>query len=186
LGVLRYYQGQLEQAKEIETQVYRAYVAFGLDRSGEAGASQWLGHINEQQKDFVEASRYYQEAGQQFVAIDWKQMVMAGVAGLARCALAQNQREVAGQLANEVWNYLGEHGAWGADRPALLYLTCADIFEATGSESTAREAIEKGYRELIERSYQLSDLEWRTSLLENVPENRQLLRRWQEMHSRHN
>ena len=70
---------------------------------------------------------------------------------------------------------MGTHGMEFASR---AYLTCADVFDAVGESELARAAVEEGYHELIQRADKISNADWRTSFLENVPEHRTLVERW--------
>jgi hypothetical protein len=62
--------------------------------------------------------------------------------------------------------------------PILAYQTCADLFAAVGDVERSRVAIEKGYRELLDRAERIGDPAWRFSFLENVPEHRTITERW--------
>jgi len=55
-----------------------------------------------------------------------------------------------------------------------VYLTCAEVFQALGEQGLARAAAKAGWLELQERAGKISNLEWRTSFLENVPEHRKM------------
>ena len=107
-------------------------------------------------------------------------MAADALAGLARCALAEGQREAARGHVNELWEYLQKHGAHGMEFPIKAYLTCADLFEALGDAPRGRAAAEEGRLELIRRAGKISNTEWRDSFMENVPEHRAIRRRAQQ------
>ncbi len=49
------------------------------------------------------------------------------------------------------------------------------MFYGPGRRRCARQAIEAGYQELIERAEKISQVEWGRSFLFNVPEHRALI-----------
>lgn len=49
------------------------------------------------------------------------------------------------------------------------------VFDALGDSGNAVAAVQVGYRELMEYAEKISDLAWRSSFLENVPEHRAMI-----------
>jgi hypothetical protein len=106
------------------------------------------------------------------------------LAGLARCARAGERLDQAGQLVQEVWYYLCTEGTGGMEMPAAVYGTVIDIFAARQQANDARLAVEMGYCELMRQADKIGDARWRECFLQNIPENRALIKRWQEFNNR--
>jgi hypothetical protein len=87
---------------------------------------------------------------------------------------------MARQYTGEVWDHLKTDGSGAMEFPVLAYLTCADVFEATRRQKAARRALKAGYQELVHRADRVGDADWRRSFLEQVPEHRRLVERWQQ------
>jgi hypothetical protein len=97
---------------------------------------------------------------------------------MARCALAQGINDKALQYASELWDHLEEHGAAGLEFPISAYMTCANVFDASGEKEKFGEAVHAGCRDLMARAEKIGDAEWRNWYLENVPEHRAIREMW--------
>ncbi len=140
----------------------RSYLALVLESCGDAeGAVQ----------GFAAAEEVFTRTGACGFAID-------ALVGLARCALVQGKLEQARRHAMAVWDHLDEQGAKGLEFPILAYHVCAQAFDALGEPERARAAVEVGYRELMAHAAKISDVAWRDSFLENVPEHRAVIEKW--------
>jgi tetratricopeptide (TPR) repeat protein len=106
---------------------------------------------------------------------------MDATSGCGRCALLSEDNSRAAELAGKVWTYLREAGASGLEFPMLAYESCARVFERTGNLEGYRAAVETGYGDLMSRAQKISDDAWRSSYLHNVPENRALVDRWEQL-----
>jgi tetratricopeptide (TPR) repeat protein len=135
-------------------------------------ATERLGEISEAAGHFAEALKGFQQIGGN------PKLEMQCRAGIARCALALGQTDVAQQQAAAGWQEVMAHDQQSFAIPAQVYLACADVFAQAGDQETAKIALEIGYRELIDQAYQIDNPEWRKSFLENIPEHRELLTRW--------
>jgi len=149
--------------------------AFGIavGQTYAALAREQAGKIAEALADFEQAASQLREIG----AIGYGQSANAGA---ARCLLRLNNLEAAKQRAAQVWDYLERHAGAGMEFPILGYVTCVDVFTATGEVALARLVVGAGYRELIKRADKISLPEWRHSFLERVPEHRRIQALWQE------
>ncbi len=137
-----------------------------------------LGYALELRGDFSQASTHFQQAQQMFEEFGISGFAMEASAGMTRCALALNQPQEASQYAAQIWDYLQTHGM--DSLVVETHIACGEVLWAKGDTSSAQQVIEGGYRSLIERSYQISNLEWRSAFLQ-VPENAQLLQLWQKI-----
>jgi hypothetical protein len=71
---------------------------------------------------------------------------------------------------------LEPHGALGIHNPIRLYLTAYQIFQAADDAESAERVLVAGQTLIRQRSDNIFDLGLRASFLENVPENRELLK----------
>ena len=98
----------------------------------------------------------------------------------ARALLALGRQEEARPLTAEAWHYLREQGTEGLSSPSWSYLCILDVVAAIETPGiSAREVIEAGHNELMQRAEKISNPDWRRSFLENVAENRAIVERWQ-------
>jgi hypothetical protein len=130
--------------------------------------------VFEQSGEAARAAQHFATAGAQFDEIGARSFAADARAGLARSQLQLNQMKEAQQLVSEVWNYLQQHGPQGLEFPIRAYLTCAEVFTASGAAQLAQTALAAGQRELQARAAKISDTAWRQSFLENIPEHRTL------------
>ncbi len=63
--------------------------------------------------------------------------------------------------------------------PPIVYLQCAETFDALGEAENAWVVIERAHQEMMEVIDKINVPAWRQSCLENVPENRALLEMWE-------
>jgi DNA-binding SARP family transcriptional activator/tetratricopeptide (TPR) repeat protein len=142
----------------------------------------YLGIILEDMGDWSTAAAHLAEARACAASLGMTLPQMQAQAVEARCMLRQRQLEKAQQLATEVWAYLLEHQNERMDDPARVYLCVADVVSAQETPGVSvQEVIATGYRDLMQRADKISDAAWRRSFLENVPENRELVERWERM-----
>jgi tetratricopeptide (TPR) repeat protein len=198
LGLAYWRSGEGRTARRLEEQALDEWKTTG-DAYLWAACEMYLGLIADEAGDNAGAARRFAEAREGFHRIEMNAYAADALAGLARCALAQGRLEEAKQQASEVWKYLTEHRAEGMEFPTRAYLTVADIFDALGpsapptnapgaaqprpvgrgtgddTRQLAREVVEAGYRELMERAEKISDAQWRKSFLENVKEHREMI-----------
>ncbi len=186
LGLAYWRSGEGRTARRLEEQALDELRTSG-DAFLWAECEMYLGLIAEGAGDNAGAAQRFADAQERFNHIGMNALATDALAGLARCALAQGRLDEARQQASEVWKYLAEHGAERMEFPTRAYLIAADIFDALGpstppasaagsaQDDLARQVIESGYRELIERAEKISDGQWRKSFLENVKEHREMV-----------
>jgi tetratricopeptide (TPR) repeat protein len=181
LGYVQWRSGDRDLARHMEEQALKELLATD-DAYGGATCQAYLGYILENSAELALAVEYLAQARVGFAKIGAHPDRFEVQAIEARVMLAQGQRAEARQLANEVWDYIREHGSQGLGSPSLAYLCVTAVFEATEGDNptrAAREVIDAGYRSLMQKADQISDVEWRRSFLENVTENRTLIEKWQ-------
>jgi tetratricopeptide (TPR) repeat protein len=189
LGLAYWRSGEGRTARRLEEQALDELSTMG-DAFLWAECEMYLGLVVEEAGDNTAAARRFAEAREGYHRLGMNANAADALAGLARCAFGQGRLEEARKQASEVWKYLTEHGAEGMEFPTRAYLTVADVFDALGPSTPptaapgaaqedmrqlAREAVEAGYRELMERAAKISDARWRGSFLENVKEHREMV-----------
>ena len=135
-----------------------AYLALAFELSGKA----------------AEAAEHYTQARELFNHLGILAYAHDSLAGLARCALSRGEAATALEYASQLWNDLSQKGSQGMEFPIWAYLTCAQVFEATGDSDRCHRALKAGYADLMARAEKISTLEWRASFLSNIPEHQDL------------
>jgi predicted ATPase len=181
LGLVHIAQFNPTYAKPLLEEALAESVAIG-DEYLQATCYRTLGYIAEQSGHIQLATQHFDQSRNHFEASNLFRLAMEPIAGLARLALAQGDLETSLGYADQLWQYLNQHGMNSLVLEA--HLACADVFEAAGNLEDAIRVIDSSYRELIDRAYRISNPEWRTAFLENVPENKQMLQYWQRIHTR--
>ncbi|MBE9475244.1 MAG: tetratricopeptide repeat protein, partial [Chloroflexi bacterium] len=136
-----------------------------------AACQSYLGLTFEGSGDYVSADKNYNVAWETFKQIGAPGYAMDALSGMARCEIEVGQLDKARKHAQEIWDYLEEHGPQGLEFPILTFLTCANVFEQIGDEERRQESIKYGYQQMMERADKISDPEWRETFLESFPEN---------------
>jgi class 3 adenylate cyclase/predicted ATPase len=180
LGLIHWRSGDLVNAQQVLQSVQIELAALNDTFAQAAGLSYWA-IVLEAAHDLREAQQYYQTAHGIFTQAGTRGYAADALAGLARCALALNDRATVQRHVTELWNTLRLHSTQGMEFPVRAYLTCVECFTALGEAVQTRQAIEAGYRELIERAEKISQLEWGRSYLFNVPEHRALIELWEQI-----
>jgi hypothetical protein len=174
--------GDAAAACQVLEQASGEFLSIG-DRFGMAMGASYLGLVREGQGILRGAAQCYTEAAEALTRMGMVGFANDARAGLARCALAQEELGAAGRHAADLWDHLSTHGAGGMEFPIWAYSTCLEVFDTLGDLSRARAAAEAGYAELSRRAERISEPEWRISYLENVPEHRSLRAKWEQLHS---
>jgi tetratricopeptide (TPR) repeat protein len=144
------------------------------DRFGIGMANLYLGLCNESMDDFRAASAAFGRAMEVLKEINILGPYMDAQAGEIRCYLQQRELEKACNKNDKLWVFLRKEGAGGLEFPILAYQTCAGVFETCNDPENAERARREGYEELMNRAERISDLKWRRSFLENIPEHRMI------------
>jgi class 3 adenylate cyclase/tetratricopeptide (TPR) repeat protein len=170
LGLIYYRLGEYEQGRATLERTQNICREIN-DTFALAACHSYLGLNLEGISQYDLAASSYSEAWETFCQVGAPGYAMDALSGMARCALEIGQLDQARNHSLEICTYLEENGSQGMEFPILAYLTCARIFEQTGDEERRRESIEKGHQQLMERAEVISDLEWRKTFLESLPEN---------------
>jgi hypothetical protein len=96
------------------------------------------------------------------------------LADLARILLAQGRAHEALIAAREAHDLLETLGGV-EEGESLVRLMVAEALLANGERDAARDAIRAARERVLARAEKITDAEWRTSFLENLPENARTL-----------
>ncbi len=170
--------GDLRKARELVEQALKA-IEPTHDARGQAMLLGGFGLVLLDMGDVAGARRRFEE-GRELAAVQ-------GLAGdeveytcyLAKCAALEGQMEHARTLVHQVWKHLKAQGWTGMASPQVVYLYCAEVFDALGETENLREELELGHQAFMDVANSIDIPEWRQSFLENMPETRAFLEMWQ-------
>jgi tetratricopeptide (TPR) repeat protein len=145
------------------------------DQRGLAVRQFYLGLACEEAGDMSEAAVQFEAARAAFELLGATAQLVESQAGLARLALLSSNLSQAEQQALQIIAYLDEYGPQGLELPILVYLTCARVFQTLRDGPRLKSALENGRRELQTRLDRISEVNWRKTFLDGVPENRELM-----------
>ena len=180
LGLIHWRSGDLANSQQV-LQSVQAELAALNDTFAQAAGRSYLAIVLESMQQVQEAQQHYQAAHSIFIQAGTRGNAADTLAGLARCALALNDRAATQRYVTELWSILRLHNTQGMEFPLRAYLTCVECFTALADTLQTREAIENGYRELVARAEKISQLEWGRSYLFNIPEHRALIELWEQI-----
>jgi tetratricopeptide (TPR) repeat protein len=176
LGLAHLRNGELDQAHgELETSI--SELGALQDRFGQAVGQSYQALAREACGEHADALERFARAEATLVQIGVHGCANDARAGLARCLMALGRVEEARQQVEALWKHLSDNGPGGMEFPVLAYLTCADLFANIGDLGRSRTAVEKGYREVLDRAEKIGDPAWRNFFLEKVPEHRAIIER---------
>jgi tetratricopeptide (TPR) repeat protein len=127
------------------------------------------------------ASDHFQRALDLQVRLGLEGRAIEARAGLARVRLALGDLQSAQGYIEEILPHLQSKNLTGTEEPVRVYLTCFMALHAN-QDPRALAVLESGYRFLLERQSTIENVDLRSSFLNVVPPNRQLLELWQEFH----
>jgi class 3 adenylate cyclase/tetratricopeptide (TPR) repeat protein len=180
LGLVYFRLGDGRGARQVLEESLRELAAVG-DEFGRVATLQYLALEYERSGDYAGAVRRYQEAAEGLAKVGAPAFVQEARAGLARSAFGQGQLDEARAQVEALWQYLGAQGAGGMEFPLMAYLTCAELFDGLGEAEKAQAAADAGYRELMGRAEKISNLDWRQTFVEQVPEHHALVELWERL-----
>jgi tetratricopeptide (TPR) repeat protein len=179
LALAHFRLGDLAAAKEILIDLLPEFEAL-KDSFAQASACSYLALALEAAGEPGSAAGRYTQGLKILRSIGAPGYANDALAGLARCALAEQRLEDARHAAGQLWESLLQHGSTGMEFPIRAYLTCAQVFRAVGDPGAARAALAAGVQELNARAGKISDPAWRQSFLENIPEHKEIADRRNE------
>ena len=178
LGLAYWRSGDLATARQQLEQVAIDTSSSG-DAFARAASLSYLALTLEQAGDTEGAIKCFREADQQFGTLGVRGYALDAEAGLARCLSVLGQTSETRAVIERLWDDLQQNGTQGAEFAVWAFLTCFEVFEEQQQFEPARAVLAAGYQELMNRANKISDAQWRTSFLQNVPEHRMLSVRWQ-------
>jgi predicted ATPase len=174
------------EASQARTLLEKAIEQLGEmeEEFGRAAGHSYLGLVLESEEKYAQAEEQFGTGKEKFQTIQIQGCVYDAIAGQARCAWKLGKTIEALTLASELWNHLDRNGSKGMEFPILAYLTCAQIFAATGDNSRSGVAVQAGYEVLQKQAEDIGDPEWQGPFLNNIPEHQELIAWWQKAQDR--
>ena len=176
LGWVLHHLGDEAAARHYCQRALDIRVAIG-DKRGQGYSLSYLGVVLEGLGKLEEAATAHQKALQLRREIGQAAAAVDDLAGLARVALKQGNIAQATEYAEEIWEWLQEHGVQGVLSPLQVYLTVADVWQANGRDPEARPILIRAYELLQQQAERFTDREMRRAFLENVPLHREVMAR---------
>lgn len=126
-----------------------------------------LGNLIEAKKAYYLSIKLWNQLGQTFLINEPK-------AGLATIALQDGDLDEALEHVEQIVDFLKDNTLDGTDEPMRIYLTCYQVLQAA-NDPRADEILTQAHTVLMERANKITDDAMRTSYLENVAANRQIM-----------
>jgi tetratricopeptide (TPR) repeat protein len=142
-------------------------------------ASQIQGHLLREVGEFSSAGESYQRALTLALEMGLQHYVKQAQTGLAAIALAQGNLSEALAPMDEILHYLQTTPVLSTiDEVPWVYLTCYRILQAA-NDPRARSTLEAGYNFIQQIAARIDDERLRTSFLQNVRFNREIVEAWE-------
>ena len=180
LALILLNQGEASDSAVHAQVALNAFGAMG-ERWGTACASVNAGHAELALGRTDAAAGLYQAARQGFDALGVQHLALEAIAGLVQVALARGEL---GEALAET-EFILERLCAGAtleglDEPLRVRLTCYQAL-AAAADPRAAGLLAQAHAELQAQARQISDPQWRESLLSNVPYHREIIATWQRL-----
>ncbi|HEY5945103.1 MAG TPA: protein kinase [Kofleriaceae bacterium] len=169
LGRALQYQGRLDEAVVVETEAIEAFAAQG-DRRLESASRTYLASILAMRGDLATAEDLTRQGLQTVQAASRPTLL----ADLAQILLKQGRNHEALIAAREAHDLLDALGGV-EEGESLIRVMLAEALHANGECDAARVAIQRARERLLARAAKITDAEWRTMFLEQLPENARTL-----------
>jgi tetratricopeptide (TPR) repeat protein len=173
LGLAYLRRAEITKAKQVLQETLPVLDGIG-DIFARAACYSYLAQAFELAGETTEALDNYRQSKELADQIGVPAYASDSLAGMARCALSSGQLSEALLHACELWDYLIKNGSHGMEFPVWAYLTCAHIFLAANDVERHQMSLKRGFTELMARAEKISDPEWRTAYLNNIPEHREI------------
>jgi len=112
--------------------------------------------------------------------LDQQHLVIESKASLARVAFKRGDLSIAQNITDSILSYLDEGNTLdNTEKPFRIYLTCYEVLKVNNNPR-ADTILEEAYNLLQERTVKISDEELRHSFLDNVAENREIVKEYEE------
>lgn len=145
------------------------------DKHGEGYSLTSLAYALASQARFQEAEEAHNKAFNLRQTLGLDALTIDNLAGLAFITLKQGHDEKAQHYAEQVMQWIEQHGVDGIEYPIRAYLTVSTVFDSAGKKEEARAILEEAHTYLLEKAEKISDLDARRSFLENVPLHKELM-----------
>ena len=111
-------------------------------------------------------------------------LLMDTLAGCALVMLAYGRKEQALAYVHKILGWIERHGLTGVEFPGQVYLVCWQVLQTLAAgqrvaELQANAVLATGYRYLSERAERVEDVQFRHTLIQNIPFHREIVRLWQ-------
>ena len=151
------------------------------ERWGTACASVNAGHAELALGCTDTAAGHYQAAREGFDALGVQHLALEAIAGLVQVALARGELGEALAQTEFILARLSAGATLdGLDEPLRVRLTCYQAL-AAAADPRATGLLAQAHAELQAQARQISDPQWRESLLSNVPYHREIITTWQRL-----
>ncbi|HEX5059885.1 MAG TPA: AAA family ATPase, partial [Kofleriaceae bacterium] len=169
LGRALQHQGKLDEAAAIETEAVEAFAAQG-DRRLESASRTYLASILAMRGELSVAEELVRQALKTVQAAS-RPALLADLASMLLKQGRHHEALIAAREAHDLLEMLGgvEEGE------SQIRLMVAEALRASGDAEGAREAIRRARERVLARATKITDAEWRTSFLTNLPENARTL-----------
>lgn len=171
-SLLHLFAGEASSALDYATRCYKAAREQGYRRYM-GYALLFMGHASTSLAQWPAAANAYTNALALYEALAVPPMIAEIQAGLARLALAQNQRATALAWAEKLLVLVEEQPFVGMDEPFQVYLTLYQVLTAH-QDARGPAILARGINELYGYANKIGDSKLRASFLENVPSHRAL------------
>jgi serine/threonine protein kinase/tetratricopeptide (TPR) repeat protein len=169
LGRALQHQGRLDEAVVVENEAIEAFAAQG-DRRLESASRTYLASILATRGELAVAEDLTRQALQTVQAAS-RPTLLSDLAGILLKQGRTHEALIAAREAHDLFDALGgvEEGE------SQIRLIIAEALLATGDTEGARASIRRARERLLSRAAKISDAEWRSSFLDNLPENARTL-----------
>jgi eukaryotic-like serine/threonine-protein kinase len=165
LGRVLQHRGRLDEAVVVETEAIEAFAAQG-DRRLESASRTYLANILAMRGE-LDVAEDLTRQGLQTVQAASRPTLLADLAAILLRQGRNREALIAAREAHDLFDALGgvEEGE------SQIRLIIAEALHANGDMKAARTAIERARDRLLARAAKITDPEWRSSFLDNLPEN---------------
>lgn len=135
-------------------------------------ALSYYGWTLHQQGESRQAKKYFEEVLKIQRELQQADKMTESIAHLGRAALASNDLTLADTCARRAWDSLSNQGTQGIEHPAIVYLTCVQVWQAQQKSEQAHEILGQGHAYIMAQAAQINDPALKQTYLHNIPENR--------------
>jgi len=183
LGLVHAFQGNPQAAKAC----YEKALAIHHELHDERGLGYVLTHLGYtlvQLQEWAPAEEVLAQALTIRQQDEKNGLLMDTLAGCALVMLAYGRKEQALAYVHKILGWIERHGLTGVEFPGQVYLVCWQVLQTLAAgqrvaELQANAVLATGYRYLSERAERVEDVQFRHTLIQNIPFHREIVRLWQ-------